>query len=100
MAHQSGKQYEASAKQVQARDYPLEEAVPLLQKIKYAKFDETVEVHLRLSVDPKHADQTVRGTVVMPNGLGKSKNVLLIASGDNLQEAEDAGDDQNLLGLA
>src|ERR1022692_2537345 len=93
MAHKQGKQYQASAKQVQARDYPLEEAVPLLQKIKYAKFDETVEVHLRLGVDPKHADQMVRGTLVMPNGLGKSKKVLVIASGDKQKEAEDAGAD-------
>src|SRR5690349_16973894 len=93
MAHQSGKQYQAAAKQVEARDYVLEEAVPLLQKIKYAKFDETVEVHLRLGVDPKHADQMVRGTVVMPNGLGKSKKVLVIASGDKQKEAEEAGAD-------
>ena len=93
MAHKPGKQYQAAAKQVQARDYPLEEAVPLLQKIKYAKFDETVEVHLRLGVDPKHADQMVRGTVVMPNGLGKSKKVLVIAGGDKQREAEEAGAD-------
>src|SRR5580692_9671310 len=93
MAHQPGKQYQAAAKQVQARDYPLEEAVPLLQKIKFAKFDETVEVHLRLGVDPKHADQMVRGTVVMPNGLGKSKKVLVIAGGDKQKEAEEAGAD-------
>src|SRR5208282_2629102 len=93
MANQPGKQYQAAAKQVQARDYPLEEAVPLLQKIKFAKFDETVEVHLRLGVDPKHADQMVRGTVVMPNGLGKSKKVLVVASGDKLREATEAGAD-------
>ena len=93
MANQPGKQYQAAAKQVQAREYPLEEAVPLLQKIKYAKFDETVEVHMRLGVDPKHADQMVRGTVVMPNGLGKSKKVLVIASGDKQKEAEEAGAD-------
>src|SRR5579864_8591623 len=93
MAHQSGKQYKAAAKQVAAREYALEEAVPLLQKIKYAKFDETVEVHLRLGVDPKHADQMVRGTVVMPNGLGKSKKVLVIAGGDKQKEAEEAGAD-------
>src|SRR5450432_1193630 len=93
MAHQPGKQYQAAAKQVLKRDYPLEEAVPLLQKIKYAKFDETVEVHLRLGVDPKHADQMVRGTVVMPNGLGKSKKVLVIAGGDKQKEAEEAGAD-------
>src|ERR1700722_18250061 len=93
MANQSGKQYLAAAKQVEKREYVIEDAVPLLQKIKYAKFDETVEVHLRLGVDPKHADQMVRGTVLMPNGLGKSKKVLVIASGDKQKEAEDAGAD-------
>src|SRR2546423_7015227 len=93
MARKPGKQYEAAAKQVEARPYVLEQAVPLLQKIKYAKFDETVEVHLRLGVDPKHADQMVRGTVVMPNGLGKSKKVLVIAGGDKQKEAEEAGAD-------
>ncbi len=89
----SGKKYQAAAKQVEQRKYKLEEAVPLLQKIKYAKFDETVELHLRLGVDPKHADQMVRGTVVLPNGLGKSKRVLVIASGEKLQEAQKAGAD-------
>src|SRR5712692_1330051 len=93
MAQKTGKQYQAAAKQVEARPYPLEEAIPLLQKIKYAKFDETIEVHMRLGVDPKHADQMVRGTVVMPNGLGKSKKVLVIAGADKLKEAEDAGAD-------
>ena len=93
MAHKTGKQYQAASKQVEARPYPLEEAIPLLQKIKYAKFDETVEVHMRLGVDPKHADQMVRGTVVMPNGLGKSKKVLVIAGADRQKEAEDAGAD-------
>lgn len=78
---------------MEPRPYPLEQAVPLLKKIKYAKFDETVEVHLRLGVDPKHADQMVRGTVVMPNGLGKSKKVLVIAGGDKQKEAEEAGAD-------
>jgi len=71
----------------------LEEAIPLLKKIKFAKFDETVEVHMRLGVDPKHADQMVRGTVLMPNGLGKSKKVLVIAGGDKQKEAEEAGAD-------
>src|SRR5881409_2873572 len=93
MAQKTGKHYEAASKQVEARPYPLEEAIPLLQKIKYAKFDETVEVHLRLGVDPKHADQMVRGTVVMPNGLGRSKKVLVIASGDKQREASEAGAD-------
>src|SRR3981081_1986350 len=89
----AGKKYEAAAKQIEARPYSLNEAVPLVQKIKFAKFDETVELHLRLGVDPKHADQMVRGTVVLPNGLGKSKKVLVIASGDKLREAEAAGAD-------
>jgi large subunit ribosomal protein L1 len=93
MARKPGKKYQAALKQVEAREYPLEQAVPLLQKIKFAKFDETVEVHLRLGVDPKHADQMVRGTVIMPNGLGKSKKVLVIASGDKLREALEAGAD-------
>src|SRR6201994_962073 len=93
MARKPGKKYQAALKQVEARDYPLAQAVPLLQKIKFAKFDETVEVHMRLGVDPKHADQMVRGTVVLPNGLGKSKTVLVIASGDKLREATEAGAD-------
>ena len=67
----SGKNIEKARKAVEARPYTLQEAVPLLQKVKYAKFDETVEVTLRLGVDPKHADQMVRGTVVLPHGLGK-----------------------------
>ena len=93
MARKSGKHYQAARKQVEAKEYRLEDAVPLLQKIKYAKFDETVEIHMRLGVDPKHADQMVRGTVVMPNGLGKSKKVLVIAGGDKQREASEAGAD-------
>src|SRR2546421_215137 len=75
------------------RNYAIEDAVPLVQKVKYAKFDETVEMSLRLGVDPKHADQMVRGTVVLPHGLGKSKRVLAIAGGDKQKEAQDAGAD-------
>jgi len=93
MARKPGKQYQNALKQVEAKEYLLEEAIPLVQKIKFAKFDETVEVHMRLGVDPKHADQMVRGTVVMPNGLGKSKKVLVIASGDKQREATEAGAD-------
>jgi large subunit ribosomal protein L1 len=93
MSQKPGKKYEAAAKQVETKPYLVADAVPLIQKIKYAKFDETVEVHMRLGVDPKHADQMVRGTVVLPNGLGKSKKVLVIASGDKLREAEEAGAD-------
>ena len=65
----------------------LEEALPLVQKLKFAKFDETVALSIRLGVDPKHADQMVRGTVVLPHGLGKSKNVLVIAGPDKQKEA-------------
>jgi large subunit ribosomal protein L1 len=93
MARRPGKHYQSARKQVESREYQLEEAVPLLKKIKFAKFDETVEVHMRLGVDPKHADQMVRGTVVMPNGLGKLKKVLVVASGDKQKEAQDAGAD-------
>jgi large subunit ribosomal protein L1 len=89
----AGKKFEAASKQVEARPYSLNEAVPLVQKIKYVKFDETVELHIRLGVDPKHADQMVRGTIVLPNGLGKSKKVLVIASGEKQREAEQAGAD-------
>ena len=93
MARKPGKQYQAAQKQVESKEYQLEEAIPLIKKIKFAKFDETVEVHMRLGVDPKHADQMVRGTVLMPNGLGKSKKVLVIASGDKQREATEAGAD-------
>src|ERR1039457_3715648 len=78
---------------VVARSYTLQDAVPLLQKVKYAKFDETVDLTMRLGVDPKHADQMVRGTVVLPHGLGKTKKVLVIASGEKVREAEAAGAD-------
>src|SRR6202522_4830913 len=93
MSRKTGKKYAAALKQVESKPYALDEAVPLVKKIKFAKFDETIELHLRLGVDPKHADQMVRGTVVMPNGLGKSKKVLVIASGDKLREATEAGAD-------
>jgi len=79
--------------QVEKRPYALADAVPLLQKVKFAKFDETVDLTLRLGVDPRHADQMVRGTVVLPHGLGKTKRVAVIASGDRLKEAEAAGAD-------
>jgi len=88
-----GKKFTAAAAQVEDRPYSLEEAVPLLQKVKFAKFDETVEMALRLGVDPKHADQMVRGTVVLPHGLGKSKSVLVIAGADKQKEATEAGAD-------
>ena len=77
---------------VEARPYSIGDAIPLLQKAKFAKFDETVDLTLRLGVDTRHADQMVRGTVVLPHGLGgKSKVVAVIASGDKIKEAEAAG---------
>ena len=93
MSQKQGKKFLAAQNQVEARPYSMDEAVPLVKKVKFAKFDETVELHVRLGVDPKHADQMVRGTIVLPNGLGKSKKVLVIASGDKLKEAEAAGAD-------
>src|SRR5262249_46630335 len=89
-----GKKYTAARAQVgNDRQYSIEDAIPLVQKVKYAKFDETVELTLRLGVDPKHADQMVRGTVVLPHGLGKTKRVLAIAGGEKQKEAQDAGAD-------
>ena len=93
MSRKAGKNIEKARTAVENRPYALSEAVPLLQKLKYAKFDETVDVTLRLGVDPRHADQMVRGTVVLPHGLGKSKKVLVVASGEKVREAEAAGAD-------
>ncbi|MDR0842671.1 MAG: 50S ribosomal protein L1 [Acidobacteriota bacterium] len=91
----AGKNYQkAAAARDVAKLYRLDEAVPLVQKIAFAKFDETVEVSMKLGVDPKHADQMVRGTVVLPNGLGRSKRVVVIASGEKVREARDAGADE------
>ncbi|MBI1940889.1 MAG: 50S ribosomal protein L1 [Acidobacteria bacterium] len=90
----AGKKYEASAKLVEKPAYTLAEAMPLLKKAAYAKFDETVELAMRLGVDPKHADQMVRGTVVLPHGLGTSKRVIVIASGEKVLEAREAGADE------
>jgi large subunit ribosomal protein L1 len=89
----AGKNVTKARAAVEPRPYMLAEAVPLLQKVKYAKFDETVDVAMRLGVDPKHADQMVRGTVILPHGLGKSKKVLVIASGEKVREAQEAGAD-------
>lgn len=86
-----GRKFAAASAQVEERLYSLAEAIPLLQKVKFTKFDETVELALRLGVDPKHADQMVRGTVVLPHGLGRSKRVLVIAGPDKQQEASEAG---------
>ena len=88
-----GKKYSAAKQQVEDRPYALDEALPLVQKLKFAKFDETVALSIRLGVDPKHADQMVRGTVVLPHGLGKSKRVVVIASPDKQKDALEAGAD-------
>jgi len=90
----TGKNYKKAVDARENKLYRLDEAVPLLKKIAYAKFNETVEVSMKLGVDPKHADQMVRGTVVLPNGLGKSKRVVAIASGEKVKEARDAGADE------
>jgi len=87
----AGKNINKARAAVEKRPYQLKDAVPLLQKVKFAKFDETVEVTLRLGVDPKHADQMVRGTVVLPHGLGKTKRVLAIVGADKFQDAKNAG---------
>jgi large subunit ribosomal protein L1 len=89
-----GRKYQAARDQVPTRPHTIEEAVPLLQKVKYTKFDETVELAVRLGVDPKHSDQMVRGTVVLPHGLGKSKRVLVIAGAEKQREATEAGADE------
>ena len=91
MAKKISKNLAAARALVEPRPYTLIDAVPLLKQAKYAKFDETVDLTLRLGVDPKHADQMVRGTVVLPHGLGKSKTVAVIASGDKIRDAELAG---------
>jgi large subunit ribosomal protein L1 len=91
MAH--SKKYLAAKAKVEQRRYQIREAVELVRDLHYAKFDETVEVALRLGVDPRHADQMVRGTVVLPHGTGKSKKVLVVAVGDQAKEAQEAGAD-------
>lgn len=89
-----GKRYEAAVKRVdRAVGYQPRRALELVKETSFAKFDETVEVAVRLGVDPRHADQVVRGTVVLPAGTGKSVRVLVIAVGDKAREAEAAGAD-------
>jgi len=87
----SGKHMETARKKVEARSYKLDEAAELIKKTHHTKFNETVELAINLGVDPKHSDQVVRGTVVLPNGLGKSVRVLVLASGDKQREATEAG---------
>jgi len=88
-----GKKYLAAKKQLPEKSCTLEEAIPILKKVRYAGFEETMEIALLLGVDPKHADQMVRGTVVLPHGTGATVRVLVIASGEKLKEAETAGAD-------
>ena len=93
MAKKSGKHMVAARKKVEARTYKLAEASELIKKTHHTKFNETVELAINLGVDPKHSDQVVRGTVVLPNGLGKAVRVLVIAGGDKIREATEAGAD-------
>jgi large subunit ribosomal protein L1 len=93
MAKKSGKHVENARKKIEPRPYKLSEAAELLKKTHHTKFNETVELAINLGVDPKHSDQVVRGTVVLPNGLGKSVRILVIASGEKVREAQDAGAD-------
>jgi large subunit ribosomal protein L1 len=88
-----GKKLREAASKVEARQYSLEEAIDLLKSMDTAKFDETVEVAMKLGVDPRHADQMVRGTVQLPHGTGKTKRVLVIADGEAMKQAEEAGAD-------
>ena len=93
MPRKSGKNITAARAKIEQRPYKMSEAADAIKKAHFAKFDETVELVLNLGVDPKHSDQMVRGTVVLPHGLGKSKRVLVIASGEKVREAQDAGAD-------
>jgi large subunit ribosomal protein L1 len=86
-----GKKYKKAKEMLDKPEYPLEEAVGLVKKLSFVKFDETVDISMRLGVDPKHSDQMVRGTIVLPHGTGKSKKICVIASGEKIKEAEEAG---------
>src|SRR5207245_7340368 len=88
-----GKKYRSALGKVEQRPYQLDEAFGLLKQIAFAKFNETVELSMLLGVDPKHADQMVRGTTVLPHGTGQTKRVLVIAQGDKQKEAQEAGAD-------
>jgi large subunit ribosomal protein L1 len=89
----AGKNVENARKKVEVRPYKLAEASELIKKTHHTKFNETVELAINLGVDPKHSDQVVRGTVVLPHGLGKSVRVLVLAGGEKQREAQDAGAD-------
>ena len=89
----AGKHVENARKKVEARPYKLSEATELIKKTHHTKFNETVELAINLGVDPKHSDQVVRGTVVLPHGLGKAVRVLVIASGEKVREAQESGAD-------
>jgi large subunit ribosomal protein L1 len=89
----SGKKYKEAKSKRESRAYELGEAIRLVQDVKFAQFDETAELALRLGVNPKHADQMVRGTVVLPNGLGREVKICVVASGEKVKEAEEAGAD-------
>ena len=86
-----GKKYRAAASKIEDRPYDLKSALTAIQDSAYAKFDETVELHMRLGVDPRHADQMVRGTIVLPHGTGKAMRVAVIAAGEKIKDAEAAG---------
>ncbi|MBN1273854.1 MAG: 50S ribosomal protein L1 [Candidatus Aminicenantes bacterium] len=88
-----GKNYIKAKEAVDKEEYSLGDAISLLKKIKYTKFDESVDIAMRLGVDPKHSDQLVRGTIVLPHGTGKTVRVCVIASGEKVKEAEEAGAD-------
>ena len=88
-----GKKYNQSKELREKEEYSLDESVSLVKKLSYVKFDETVDISLRLGVNPKHSDQMVRGTIVLPHGTGKTKKVCVIASGEKIKEAEEAGAD-------
>ncbi len=88
-----GKKYLEAKKKIPQTPLTLKEAIELAKSISYAKFDESVDLALRLGVNPKYADQMVRGTVVLPNGLGKTLKVMVIASGEKIKEAQEAGAD-------
>jgi len=93
MSRLGGKNIQKARGEVKSQPYPLLEAANLLKKVKFAKFNETVELVINMGVDPKQSDQMIRGTVVLPHGLGKSKRVLVIAGGEKVTEARDAGAD-------